>query len=337
MRLRHSDPSGPGIRRRARGKGFSYADLDGTPVSRAQVLERIERLVIPPAWRKVWICPHANGHIQAVGIDAAGRRQYLYHEQWRRERDEEKFDRVLDLATRLPRVRDRVGTDLARPGLGRHRVEAAAIDLIDRGVFRVGSEEYAEENGTRGVATLLREQVSVHGEEMSFDYVAKGGVRRQVTIHDAPLARTVRALRRVDADTPRLLVFRHEGEYRELHADEINTRFKELAGIDCSVKDLRTWQATVHAAEVLARHHRPSSATARKRLEREMVADVAATLGNTPAVARASYIDPRVIGCFDEGLTIASATARAARLRDADERRRAIDRAVVRLLRNAHS
>ncbi|MFG2446695.1 DNA topoisomerase IB [Nocardia fluminea] len=337
MRLRHSDPSGPGIRRRARGKGFSYADVDGTPVSREQVLERIERLVIPPAWRKVWICPHANGHIQAVGIDAAGRRQYLYHEQWRRERDEEKFDRVLDLATRLPRVRDRLRADLARPGLGRHRVEAAAIDLIDRGVFRVGSEEYAEENGTRGVATLLREQVSVQGEEMSFDYVAKGGVRRQVTIHDAVLARTVRALRRIVADTPRLLVFRHEGAYRELHADDINTRFKELAGMDGSVKDLRTWQATVHAAEVLARHDRPSSATARKRLEREMVADVAATLGNTPAVARASYIDPRVIGCFDEGLTIANATAHAARSRDADERRRAIGRAVVRLLRNAPS
>jgi DNA topoisomerase I len=335
VRLRHSDPDGPGICRRVRGRGFSYADPDGTPVARAQVLDRIERLVIPPAWRKVWICPDPNGHIQAVGIDAAGRRQYLYHEQWRRERDEEKFDRVLDLATKLPRIRDRVGADLTRSGLGRHRVEAIAIDLIDRGVFRVGSEEYAEENGTRGVATLLRDQVAVHGDEMSFDYIAKGGVRRQVSIHDALLARAVRALRRVGADASRLLVYRHNGEYRELHADDINTRFKELAGMECSVKDLRTWQATVRAAEAFACHDRPSSATARKRLEREVVCDVAATLGNTPTVARASYIDPRVIRCFDNGLTIASAVTRAARLRSADERRRAIDRAVVRLLRSA--
>lgn len=335
MRLRRSDPDGPGIRRRVRGKGFSYTDIDGSPMSRTRELARIERLVIPPAWRAVWICPHPNGHIQAVGTDAAGRRQYLYHEQWRRERDEEKFDRVLELATRLPRVRERVAADLGRAGLGRHRVEAVAIGLIDRGVFRVGSEEYAEENGTRGAATLLREQTRVHGEQISFDYVAKGGVRRQVTICDALLARAVRALRRVRAGSPRLLVYRHAGEYRELRADDINSRFKELAGTECSAKDLRTWQATVQAAEAFARHDPPATASARKRLEREVVADVAATLGNTPAVARASYIDPRVIRCFTEGVTIAAGAARAAKLRDPDERRRVLDREVVRLLRRA--
>src|SRR5690606_19881996 len=164
-----------------------------------------------PAWRKVWICPHANGHIQAIGVDAAGRRQYLYHEQWRRERDEEKFDRVLELAARLPDVREQVTTDLRRPGLTKHRVEAVALGLLDRGAFRVGSEEYAEENDTRGVATLLRDHVELDGEEMLFDYTAKGGARRRVRIRDPLVAKAVRSLRASRAQSSRLLVYRAGG------------------------------------------------------------------------------------------------------------------------------
>lgn len=167
-------------------------------------LERIRALAIPPAWRKVWICPHENGHIQAVGVDAAGRRQYLYHEQWRKDRDEEKFDRVLALAARLPEIRARVRDDLAVRGLARRRVEAVAFDLVDRG------EEYAEEHGTRGVATLLREQVRVSGERMFFDYVAKGGIRRQVSVRDQLLAKAVRALLRARTSSDRLLVYRDD-------------------------------------------------------------------------------------------------------------------------------
>nr|WP_220139492.1 DNA topoisomerase IB [Nocardia sp. GTS18] len=308
---------------------------DGEQVSDEDLLERINGLVIPPAWRKVWICPHANGHIQAVGVDAAGRRQYLYHEQWRRERDEEKFDRVLDLAGRLPPLRDRLIADVRRSGLHRHRVEAVAIGLIDLGVFRVGGEEYAEENGTRGVATLLREQVRVEGEQMLFDYVAKGGLRRRVRIHDADLARAVASLRRSRADSPRLLVYRDQNGYRELHADDINARFKELTETDSTVKDLRTWQATVLAAEGFAQAEPPTSERARKRTERAVIAEVAAALGNTPAVARASYIDPRVGESYADGVTISRALDRAARADTDSERRAIVERAVLRLLRRA--
>ncbi|PPJ25963.1 DNA topoisomerase IB [Nocardia nova] len=186
MRLRRSTPYGAGIGRVRRGKGFAYVDENGFAVTDPEATQRIDDLVIPPAWRKVWICPHAHGHIQAVGVDAAGRRQYLYHEQWRRGCDEEKFDRMLEVAAQLPSLREQVGADLRRSGLDRRRVEAVVIGLLDRGVFRIGSEEYAEENGTRGVATLLHEQVRVSGKEMRFDYVAKGGIRRRLGGHRMP-------------------------------------------------------------------------------------------------------------------------------------------------------
>ncbi len=296
-------------------------------------LERIRGLVIPPAWRKVWICPHQNGHIQAVGVDAAGRRQYLYHDQWRKDRDEEKFDRVLALAARLPQIRARVREDLALRGSVRRRVEAVAIDLVDRGVFRVGGEEYAEENGTRGVATLLRVQVRVSGDRMFFDYVAKGGIRRRVSIRDPLLAKAVRTLLRSRSDSDRLLVYREGGRYGELRADDVNLRFRELAACECSVKDLRTWQGTVLAAAALGSIERPSNRRARKSAVREVMDEVAAALGNTPAVAQASYVDPRVVTAFENGTTVAAALRRAARAGSADAERAIIDAAVIRMLR----
>lgn len=335
MRLRRSRPYGPGIRRIARGRGFSYVGDSGEPVADADTLERIRGLVIPPAWRKVWICPHPNGHIQAVGVDVAGRRQYLYHERWRRERDEEKFDRVLDLARRLPELRAQLEADLGVRGLPRRRVEALAISLVDRGVFRVGGEEYAEENGTRGVATLLRDQVRVAGDEMVFDYIAKGGIRRRVRVRGPALARAVRALRRRRTGTRRLLVYRDDAGCHELHAEEINARFKELTSPECSVKDLRTWQGTVLAAAGFGSARRPESQRGRRRVEREIFQQVADALGNTPAVARDSYIDPRVVEAFENGATIHAALRRANRA-DADEEQTAIiERAVIRLLRKA--
>ncbi|VFA97962.1 DNA topoisomerase IB [Nocardia cyriacigeorgica] len=333
MRLRRSRPYGPGIRRIARGRGFSYVADSGEPVADTATLERIRGLVIPPAWRKVWICPYPNGHIQAVGVDAAGRRQYLYHERWRRERDEEKFDRVLDLARRLPEVRKQLEADLGLRGLPARRVQALAISLVDRGVFRVGGEEYAEENGTRGVATLLRDQVRVSGAEMVFDYVAKGGIRRRVRVRGADLARAVRALRRQRTGTQRLLVYRDDTGFHELHAEEINTRFKELTTPECSVKDLRTWQGTVLAAAGFGAAPRPQSQRGRRKVQREIFEQVADALGNTPTVARDSYIDPRVVEAYDNGATIQAALRRANRV-DADEERTAIiERAVIRLLR----
>ncbi|MFI9405097.1 DNA topoisomerase IB [Nocardia sp. NPDC052316] len=335
MRLRRSAVYGPGLTRVKRGRGFSYATTDGETVTDAETLDRIKSLVIPPAWRKVWICPHANGHVQAVGVDAAGRRQYLYHEQWRRERDEEKFDRVLELAARLPEVRRQVRADLGERGLSKHRAEAVAIDLLDRGVFRVGGEEYAEENGTRGVATLLREQVRLSGDEMLFDYPAKGGIRRRVRIREPLVANAIRAMRRAPAESSRLLVYRNGNGYRELHADDVNLRFKELACCECSAKDLRTWQATVLAAADFASAERPESKRGRRAVEKKVMEDVAAALGNTPTVARNSYVDPRVVAAWENGTTIAAALRRARRADSDDERRELVDRAVIRLLRKA--
>ncbi|MEU1993793.1 DNA topoisomerase IB [Nocardia gamkensis] len=332
MRLRRSRPYDGGVERVRRGRGFGYRTAQGEPVDDA-TLERIRGLAIPPAWRKVWICPRENGHIQAVGVDAAGRRQYLYHEQWRKERDEEKFDRVLALAGRLPEIRAQVGEDLALRGTVRRRVEAVGIDLVDRGVFRVGGEEYAEENGTRGVATLLCEQVRVSGERMLFDYVAKGGIRRRVSVRDPLLAKAVRSLLRSGSDSDRLLVYREGGHYGELRADDINARFRELAACECSVKDLRTWQATVLAAAAFGSLDPPAGGRARKRAVREVMDEVAAALGNTPAVAQASYVDPRVVTAFENGTTVAAALRRADRADRADAQRAIIDSAVIRMLR----
>ncbi|WP_040785858.1 DNA topoisomerase IB [Nocardia pneumoniae] len=336
MRLRRSRPYEVGITRLRRGRGFSYHTSAGELVRDEEALERIRALAIPPAWRKVWICAYPNGHIQAVGIDSAGRRQYLYHEQWRKDRDEEKFERVLELAARLPDIRAQVREDLAARGLILRRVQAVAIDLVDRGVFRVGGEEYAEEHGTRGVATLLREQVQVSGERMLFDYLAKGGIRRRVSVRDPLLAKAFRALLRSDPDSDRLLVYRNGRGYGELRADDINLRFKELAACECSVKDLRTWQATVLAAAALGARDRPRNRRDRKQTVRQVMAEVATALGNTPAVAQASYVDPRVLRAFEDGTTIAPTLRRANRATSADAERALVDSAVIRMLRRTH-
>ncbi|MGV9411646.1 DNA topoisomerase IB [Nocardia sp. NPDC003693] len=334
MRLRHSVPYEAGFRRIRRGRGFGYTDADGERITDPATLERIRALVIPPAWRRVWICAKPDGHIQAVGVDAAGRRQYLYHEQWRRERDEEKFDRVLDMAGRLPELRRQVKGDLGGRGLRRRRVEAVAIDLLDRGVFRIGGEEYLAENGSHGLATLLCEHVRVSGDEMLFDFEAKSGVRQSIRLSDRELAKAVAALLRGAEPGRRLLVFRAAGETHELHAEHINTRLRELVGEEFSAKDIRTWQGTVAAALACARSPEPESEAARKRAEKQIMTSVADALGNTPAVARASYVDPRVLTAFRRGTTVAAAVRRADRGgRTADERRELIDRAVIRLLR----
>lgn len=335
MRVRRSNPSGPGIRRVRRGRGFTYQDADGNRVTDEAVLARIDELVIPPAWRKVWICPHPDGHIQAVGIDAAGRRQYLYHQRWREERDEEKHDRVLAMAARLPAWRDQVQADLTERGVGRRRAEAVALRLLDRAVFRVGGEEYAAENGTYGVATLLRSHVRLRDTALTFDYPAKGGIRRVVTVDDADLATAVRALRRVRRGPGRLLVYRDGDAIRELHANDVNARFKELAGEDCSAKDLRTWGATVLAAAAFAEHDVPGSRRGRARVEAAVMRAVSEELGNTPAVARASYVDPRVVRAWAEGRTIRAALRRAGKCGDPDESRAVVERAVIRLLRRS--
>jgi DNA topoisomerase I len=304
-RLRRADCSGPGIRRVRRGRGFSYTDEDGRTVTDAGTLARIEDLVIPPAWSDVWICPHPNGHIQATGFDDAGRKQYLYHERWREHRDREKFAAVQELAAELPRVRRRLRRDLSRRGLVRERVLACAVRLLDLGFFRVGSEQYAEENETYGLATIRRRHVSFQRGLIVFDYKAKNAQRRVQTIDDPEIVPTIRALKRRRAGGHELLAYRNGTEWRDVRSEQINEYVKEVTRGDFTAKDFRTWNATVLAAvSVAMRADGAESKTARRRIASEATKAVAAYLGNTPAVCRASYIDPRVFDRFDSGETV---------------------------------
>jgi DNA topoisomerase-1 len=330
LRLRRSDPAKAGLRRQRSGRGWRYFDTAGRPLRDREEIERIQGLVIPPAWQEVWICPFANGHIQAVGTDAAGRRQYLYHPAWRERRDAEKHDRVLRLVRKLPDFRSTVDEDLCTRGLSERRVLAGALRMLDRGVFRTGGEEYAEES--RGVATLLCGDVTVRAGEIHFDYIAKGGVERRLRIRDDRLAPLMTALRRGRADDDRLLVYRKGKDTCPVRAEDINARLQEIVGADFTAKDLRTWHATVLAAVIIAGHEPPTSQTALRRVEKAVMREVSEQLGNTPAVARRSYVDPRVLTAFEQGRTIDRALRSVAH-KPIEEARPTIERAVIRLLK----
>jgi DNA topoisomerase-1 len=345
VRLRRSDIDGPGIRRVRRGAGFGYVDAAGSPVD-ARTRERARALVIPPAWKDVWISPHPNGHIQAVGTDDAGRRQYLYHEKWHETRDREKHDRVLALARRLPASRKKVASDLRQRGLGRRRVTAAALRMLDAGLFRTGGEEYESVNGSYGVATLLRRHVTVSGEDITFEFPAKSGQLRDAVMTDQLLARTVLSLKRSSYPGERLLAYRDGEGWHELHSTDLNSAFKELVGEEFTVKDLRTWAATVTCAVSLAQSGPADSDRELKQAEKDALAVVAEHLGNTPAVARSSYVDPRVLDEYAVGRTVARSlraltAADRERLSNGDlmrvRDRDALERAVMRLVRRSGS
>jgi DNA topoisomerase IB len=307
-RLRRADCSGPGIRRRRRGKGFEYLDDDGRRVTEPSVLERVRELAIPPAWEEVWICPWPMGHIQATGTDAAGRKQYRYHDKWRERRDAEKFEEMIDFARALPRLRERVARDIRRRGMPREKVLAAAMRLLDRGFFRIGSENYAEENETYGIATMGKRHVTISGDLVTFDYEAKGGQRRVQSIDDREVARIAGTLRKRRGGGEELLAYKEGGRWVDVKSADVNAYLKEATGGDFSAKDFRTWSGTVLAAVALAVAGMASDTkTARQRAKTRAVTEVARYLGNTPAVCRASYIDPRVFDRFDGGLTIGGA------------------------------
>ena len=333
MRLRRSTLDKPGLTRKRRGKGFAYYDSDGELLTDEKTLQRVKDLVIPPAWKKVWISPHPNGHIQAVGTDAAGRRQYIYHQAWQEERAEEKFDRVLDLSLQLPQWRARVTEDLGAKGLGRDRVLALALHLLDRGYFRAGGEQYADENESYGLATLLCEHITLHRDSVMFDYPAKSGVRRTLEITDEAVVRAVRSLMRRDGRTERFLVCRNGSGWTDIRADDLNARFKELVGDDYSVKDLRTWHGTVLAAEAFVDADPPVSPKVVKRVESAVMKEVSEALGNTPAVARGSYVDPRVVRGYEQGQTIAAAAKRADRARNPGDAQIILEKATRTLIR----
>jgi DNA topoisomerase IB len=270
-------------------------------------VKRCRDLVIPPAWRDVWICPDPAGHLQATGFDAAGRRQYLYHPQWRANRERRKFAHVLLVAPLLPRLRRRVRTDLSGEELSRDQVLALAVRLIDRGLFRVGSDQYAtDDDPTFGVATLQANHVTAAGVGTAgFCYRAKGGVARELSIMDPIVVATVARLKRLRHGPERLLAYQDQGKgWREIHASDINAYLRQATGSDMTAKDLRTWHATVSAAVALARIGRPGSVRAARRCVAQVMRLVADDLGNTPAVARVSYVDPRVVDLFLRGKTI---------------------------------
>ena len=306
VRLRRSDPGRPGYGRRRRGQGWSYLGPDGEPVRDPDELARLRALVIPPAWREVWISPHPNGHIQATGIDAAGRKQYLYHPVWRQRQDQAKFDHVLEVARRLPVLRERVGHDLAGRGLRRERVLATVTRLLDMGTFRVGSDQYAAgDDPTFGVATLRPEHARSRQGCVVFEFPAKGGIEQVRLVSDPELCQVLTNLRRRRRTADRLFGYWDGRDWRDVRADEVNDYLREASGGEMTAKDFRTWHATVRAATELAALGSARSVTARRRAVAGVMREVAELLGNTPTVARTSYVDPRVVDLFHDGVLAA--------------------------------
>lgn len=332
-RLRTVSPSDPGWKRLPVGRGFRYLDADGQPLPAAEVA-RIRALVIPPAWKDVWVCPFENGHIQAVGFDARGRKQYLYHPYWRIKRDIAKHERVVRFAARLPRARDVVAEALDGAELTRERALATAFRLLDLGYFRMGSDTYADENGSYGLTTLRRRHVVRAKGELLFDFPAKSGVRQRIAIADKAVLRAVeQMLERRGPGT--VLAWRDDaGSWTSLTPTDVNGYLRELIGIEVSAKDFRTWHGTVHAAVALAERTDAHTVTARKRAIAAAFREVSDYLGNTPAVARSAYVDPRIVEHYLDGRTIRPTLQRLAKQqRSPDELQAAIERATLKLLR----
>lgn len=331
-RLRRTSPDQPGWTRRRAGRGFVYLDERGGRLS-ADDVRRVKDLVIPPAWEDVWICPHDNGHLQAVGTDEAGRRQYLYHPQWRARRDAEKFDRMLDFGRVLVRARERVAEDLTHEGMPRSRACAVAVRLLDLGCFRIGNDVYADEHGSFGLTTLERRHVRRRDGQLVFTFVGKSGIEHRVEIEDPEVIEALEVMRgRRTADDPRLLAFKEGRSWRSMVPEAVNEYVRECTGMEATAKDFRTWHATVLAAAALAETDEPGETRAsRKRAISGAMKEVAAFLGNTPALARSAYVDPRVVEAYEEGRTIRRATRR--RYASSEERQAAYERATLRLIK----
>lgn len=329
-RLRRTSPDDPGWARRRAGKGFSYVDEDGARLGDEQV-QRCKDLVIPPAWEDVWITPHENGHLQAVGTDDAGRRQYLYHPQWRSRRDSEKFDRMLLFGKTLSRARERVLTDLGSEGMTLPRACAVAVRLLDLGYFRVGNDVYADTNGSFGLTTLERRHVKVVKGKLEFCFEGKSGVEHCILIDDPGVLEALDGMRRRRGGDDRLLAYKDGRSWQPLDSSRVNDYIREATGLEATAKDFRTWHATVIAAASLAETDEPGGSKAsRKRAVSGAMKEVAEFLGNTATLARSSYVDPRVIEAYEHGETISRATRK--HYAQADQRQAALEEAVLRLL-----
>jgi DNA topoisomerase-1 len=298
--LRYVHDHDPGIRRESGRRGVRYVDPGGRSVDDAATLERIHRLVIPPAWSEVWICPHPSGHIQAVGRDARGRKQYRYHDQWRACRDEAKFERLCAFGRALPRLRRRVEADLAHRGLTRDRVLAAVVRLLELTLIRVGNDEYARTNKSFGLTTLRKRHIHLSGVGAVFEFRGKSGVTHRTSFHDRRLARILGGCEHIPGQ--RLFQYLDEDGGRcAVGSGDVNAYLREAMGDAFSAKDFRTWFGTLSAARALALQPRPISAAEAKREIAACVKAVAGILGNTPTVCRACYIHPAVFSAFEAG------------------------------------
>ncbi len=303
-RLRTVSPNTKGLTRRRAGAGFVYLDQSGARITDPEEIQRIKSLAIPPAWKDVWISPYANGHIQAVGTDDAGRRQYLYHPVWREKRDRMKFDRVLSAARKLPAARRKIARDLALEGMPLERANSVAVRLLDLGYFRIGSDIYAETNGSFGLTTLEKRHVRKQRDRLVFRFTGKSGIEHTVEIDDPEVLAALESLRRRRGGSPRLLAYQLQRRWRDLDSSSVNTY---LSGHleELTAKDFRTWHATVLAAAALAASDEPGDTKrSRQRAVKTAVVEVSEYLGNTPTIAKNSYIDPRVIDLYENGTTI---------------------------------
>jgi DNA topoisomerase-1 len=303
-RLRTVTPNTKGLTRRRAGKGFVYYDRTGQRVTDLGEIQRIKSLAIPPAWQDVWISPYPNGHLQAVGTDAAGRRQYLYHPEWRVKRDKMKFDRVLEAARRLPAARRAIERDLGLEGMPLERADAVAVRLLDLGYFRIGSDIYADTNGSFGLTTLEKRHVRKRGNAMLFHFTGKSGIEHSIEIDDPVVLSALDSLRRRRGGTERLLAYQKGRQWADLDSSAVNTYLSGLFE-DLTAKDFRTGHATVLAAASLAASDEPGDTKrSQQRAIKAAVQEVSEYLGNTPTIAKNSYIDPRVIDLYEHGTTI---------------------------------
>jgi len=290
----------PGIRRRKSGHGVNYRDADGKPVTDEPTLDRIRKLAVPPAWTDVWIAPTEQGHIQATGRDAKGRKQYRYHERWREVRDDGKYDRLIAFGRALPRLRRQVGIDLARRGLSRDKVLAAVVQVMEITLMRVGNEEYAKANRSFGLTTLRDRHAKIGTDKAVFEFRGKSGKVRQTSFSDRRLARVVKACQ----DLPGQRLFQYlddEGQRHSVESADVNAYLRNALGEDFSAKDFRTWAGTLAAARALVTLPECAGESDARKNVVTCVKAVAAVLGNTPAVCRKAYIHPAVLDAYEAG------------------------------------
>ncbi|HLI95557.1 MAG TPA: hypothetical protein VKT72_05640 [Candidatus Baltobacteraceae bacterium] len=305
--LRYVNDQMPGIHRVSRGKHFAYVAPDGTEIDDEREVARIKALAVPPAYADVWICPIANGHLQATGRDARGRKQYRYHKRWREIRDETKYGRMIAFAQVLPAIRKRIDHDLALAALPREKVLATVVQLLESTAIRVGNDEYARDNGSFGLTTLKNKHAKVEGASVRFTFRGKSGIRHAVDLRDRRLARIIRQCQ----DLPGQQLFEYlddDGTTRAIDSSDVNDYIREISGDDFSAKDFRTWLGTVTCAALLAEQQAAETQTERKQRLTAVIADVAKRLGNTPAVCRKCYVHPQVVEVYLENGTLPTPT-----------------------------